>query len=185
MIPAYSPEARGRSERMFSTHQGRLPKELCLAGITEMEEANKYLREHYMPAFNEEFMQPALEEGSAFVGYRGGDIDDILCEQHDRVVGKDNCVEFERLKLQIPQDKVRLHYVKVNVRVHKYPDGGLAIFHGPRLLCRYEADGSPAGIKLSAVEGRKKDGQGRRSEWRRRRATPSAAAPRIVAEYAG
>ena len=67
MIPGYSPEARGRSERMFLTHQGRLPKELILAGITELEEANRYIRERYLPAFNAEFKQPALEEGSAFV----------------------------------------------------------------------------------------------------------------------
>lgn len=75
MIPAYSPEARGRSERMFSTHQARLPRELALLGITAMDEANRYLREHYLPAFNAEFMQPAMEEGSAFVAYVGRDLD--------------------------------------------------------------------------------------------------------------
>ena len=82
---------------MFSTHQGRLPKELALSGITEIKDANRYLRERYLPTFNAEFMQPALEEGSAFVGYLGGDIDDVLCEHHQRVVGNDNCVSFEGL----------------------------------------------------------------------------------------
>ncbi|MEO1767025.1 hypothetical protein V6E02_07360, partial [Thiobacter sp. AK1] len=81
MIPAYSPEARGRSERMFRTHQDRLPKELAAAGITDMAAANRYLREVYLPAFNAEFLQPAQEEGSAFVPWIGGDLDDILCEQ--------------------------------------------------------------------------------------------------------
>jgi len=70
-------------------------------------------------------------------------IDNILCEHHERVVGKDNCVSFERLKLQIPQDRVRMHYVKVKVRVLRYPDGTLAVMHGPRLLARYAADGQP------------------------------------------
>lgn len=119
MIAAYSPEARGRCERMFGTHQERLPKELALAGIKDMKAANLYIREVYLPAFNAEFIQPAMEEGSAFVAYIGTDLDDILCEQHDRVVGKDNYVSFEGLKLQIPQDQYRLHYVKVTDGVGK------------------------------------------------------------------
>ena len=143
MIAAYSPEARGRSERMFRTHQGRLPKELARVGITEdMQVANRYLAEHYRAAFNAEFMQPALAQGSAFVAHLGGALDDILCEHYERVVGKDNCVAFERLRLQIPPDRVRHHYVKVKVRVHRYLDGGLALFHGPRRLARYDAQGT-------------------------------------------
>lgn len=141
MIPAYSPEARGRSERAFATHQARLPKELALAGITTMAAANDYLRDVYRPAFNQEFAQPALEEGSAFVAWGGGNLDDILCEQFERTVGKDNCVRFEGLSLQIPADRHRCHYVKVKVRVHHYLDGALAVFHGPRLLARYDANG--------------------------------------------
>jgi hypothetical protein len=151
MIPAYSPEARGRSERMFRTHQDRLPKELVAAGITEMAAANQYLKDVYRPAFNSEFMQPAMEEGSAFVPYIGTSLDDILCEQHERVVGKDNCVAFEGLKLQIPQDRARYHYVKVKVRVHRYPDGRLGIFHGPRLLARYDANGALEKPKIEAA----------------------------------
>ncbi|HTJ55695.1 MAG TPA: ISNCY family transposase, partial [Nitrosospira sp.] len=92
MIAAYSPEARGRSERMFRTHQERLPRELLLAGITDMAEANRYLKNVYLPAFNAEFMQPAREEGSAFVPWIGGELDDILCERFERTVGNDNCV---------------------------------------------------------------------------------------------
>ena len=149
MIPAYSPEARGRCERMFGTHQGRLPKELALAGIKDMEIANRYVREIYLPAFNAEFMQPAMEEGSAFVAYIGTDLDDILCEQHARTVGKDNCVSFESLKLQIPADRHRLHYVKVTVRVHRYQDGTLAVFHGPRRLAGYSPQGELKEIKVA------------------------------------
>lgn len=141
MIAAYSPEARGRSERAFATHQGRLPKELQLAGITDRIEANRYLREVYRPAFNQEFARPARETGSAFVPFLGGNLDDILCEQYERTVGKDNCVRFEGLVLQIPRDRFRCHYVKAKVRVHRYPDGALAVFHGPRQLARYDAQG--------------------------------------------
>lgn len=141
MIPAYSPEARGRSERAFRTHQDRLPKELKQQGITTMEEANRYLREHYMPAFNAEFKVRAASEVSAFVPYQGNNLDDVLCEQEERVVGKDNCVQFERLKLQIPSDSYRMNYVKVRVRVHRYLQGELAVFHGPRCLARYQSGG--------------------------------------------
>jgi transposase len=147
MIPAYSPEARGRCERMFRTHQERLPKELALAGITEMGAANHYIKDVYLPAFNEEFRQPSMEEGSVFVPYIGTDLDDIVCEQYERVVGKDNCICFEGLKLQIPADQHRLHYVKVTVRVNRYPDGSLAIFHGPRRLACYSPRGDLKEIK--------------------------------------
>jgi len=104
MIAAYSPEARGRSERAFATHQGRIPKELALAGITDMTAANAYLREVYRPAFNAEFVQSSIENGTAFVPFLGGNLDDILCEQFERTVGKDNCVRFEGLTLQVPSD---------------------------------------------------------------------------------
>lgn len=112
LIPAYSPEARGRSERAFRTHHDRLPRELAALGITTMEAANRYLEETYRPAFNAEFRQPAMEEGSAFVPWLGGALDDILCEQFERTVGHDNCVRFEGLALQIPADRYRCHYVK-------------------------------------------------------------------------
>ena len=143
MIAAYSPQARGRSERAFRTHQERLPKELAAAGITDMESANRYLREVYLPACNAEFRQPAMEEGSAFVPLIGRDVADILCEHYERRVGNDNCVSFEGMKLQIPADKHRMHYVKAIVRVHRYPDRSLAVLHGPRCLARYTAQGHP------------------------------------------
>lgn len=144
MIPAYSPEARGRSERAFATHQGRLPRELAAAGITDMAEANRYIAEIYLPAFNAEFAVPAREEGTAFVPWIGGNLDDILCEQIERTVGNDNCVRFENLSLQIPADRHRCNYVKAKVRVHRYANGNLAVFHGPRRL----ADYSPAGMLI-------------------------------------
>lgn len=142
MIAAYSPEARGRSERAFQTHQERLVKELAYYGITTMEAANRYLKEVYMPAFNAEFMEPARETGSAFVSLIcASQIQDILCEQFDRTVGRDNCVSFERLTLQIPANDYRCNYIKVKVKVHRYPDRSLSIFHGPRRLADYHPDG--------------------------------------------
>ncbi len=142
MIAAYSPEARGRSERMFGTHQGRLPEELAAANITTINEANRYLREMYLPAFNAEFKQPAMEKGSAFIPYIGHALDDILCEKYERVVGNDNCIAFEGRTLQIPQDQARHHYVKVKVRVHRYGNGNLGVFHGPRKLAVYDSNGN-------------------------------------------
>lgn len=148
MIPAYSPEARGRSERAFATHQERLPKELALAGITELAAANRYLARKYRPAFNAEFAVPAREPGSAFVPWIGGNLDDILCEQVERTVGHDNCVRYENLFLQLPADRHRCHYVKAKVRVHRYPDGRLAVFHGPRRLADYNPQGKLLKAKI-------------------------------------
>ncbi len=141
MIAAYSPQARGRSERMFRTHQERLPRELALAGITDMAAANGYLVKTYLPAFNLEFMESATEEGSAFVPWIGDGLADILCEQFERTVGNDNCVRFEGLVLQIPADRHRCHYVKAKVRVHRYPNCQLTIYHGPRKLADDDASG--------------------------------------------
>jgi Winged helix-turn helix len=143
MIPAYSPEARGRSERTFGTHQGRLPQELALAGITSMVKANQYLAKVYLPAFNAEFAQPAMEQGSAFVPWIGGSVQDILCEQFERTVSADNCVRFDGMILQIPADQHRCHYVKARVRINRYATGALALFHGPRGLAYFTPDGSP------------------------------------------
>ena len=152
MIPAYSPEARGRSERAFGTHQGRLPRELAAAGIADMESANRYLREVYLPAFNAEFARPAREEGSAFVACADpAALDDILCEIHERVVGRDNCVRFERLALQLPADRRRPHYVKARVKVRRHADGALSVWHGPRKLARYGPGGELLAEELPAA----------------------------------
>jgi transposase len=141
LIPAYSPEARGRSERVFRTLQDRLPKELALAGITDMAGANRYLAESFLPAYNQRFAVAATEPGTAFVPWIGPNLGDMLCVQEERVVANDNTVRYQRRSLQIPPDRHRFHYVKVTVRVHEYPDGTLAVFHGPRCLARYDAEG--------------------------------------------
>ena len=121
LIGAYSPQARGRSERMFGTLQNRLPQELRLAGITSMEEANRFLKEVYLPRHNVCCAVRPENKGSAFVPYAGA-LEDILCIQEERTVGNDNTVRYKNLVLQIPEDRHRHHYVKAKVRVHEYPD---------------------------------------------------------------
>jgi transposase len=142
-IAAYSPEARGRSERMFGTLQDRLPKELADAGINTLEAANRYIAETYLPAHNRRFAVSAAEPGSAFLAWRGEALAEILCHHEDRVVGNDNTVRFARQVLQIPPSPLRPHFVKATVQVRQYPDGRLALFLGPRCIGRYQADGTP------------------------------------------
>jgi len=150
MIPAYSPEARGRSERAFRTHQDRLVKELAQLGITEMESANRYLREEYLPAFNPEFARPPREDRPAFVPLGpGADLDAILCELHERTASRDNCARFEGLRLRLPSDRRRSHYFKARVKVRGHMDGTLSVWQGPRLLARYGADGQWPGEGLA------------------------------------
>jgi hypothetical protein len=94
-----------------------------------------------MPAFNAEFIHSPTEEGTAFVPWVGANLEDILCEHYERTVTADNCVSFEGRTLQIPVNKYRCHYVKVRVKVHRYTDGALALFHGPRKLANYDSQG--------------------------------------------
>jgi hypothetical protein len=142
-IPSYSPQGRGRMERVFGTLQKRLPQELRLARIKTVAAANRYLRERFVPDHNARFAVPAAEPGSAFLPYTGRPLADVLCVQEDRVVGADNCVSFARRSLQIPPQGHRRHYVRATVRVHQYPDGSLAIFDGPRCLARFDPKGEP------------------------------------------
>lgn len=141
MIAGYSPQARGRSERMFGTLQGRLPQELKEAGIVDMEEANEFLLKRFIPAFNEKFAVEAREEGSAFVALLGVGLEDILCLKHPRVVGNDNCVSYKGMRLQIPPVKDRYHFVRAKVMVHEYSDGSMSIYHGKRRVGSYDRDG--------------------------------------------
>ena len=107
-----------------------------------MDAANRCLAHTCMPAFNEEFARQPPEQGSAFVPCKDlGVLDDILCEHHKRNAGKDNCIQFERLALQLPTDRHRRHYIKAKVKVLRYADGTLSVHYGPRRLARYDAKG--------------------------------------------
>ena len=149
-IGAYSPQARGRSERAFQTLQDRLVKELKLAGIVSIEAANAFIREVYLPAHNQRFAVKATEPGSAFTPIPGVGLDEILCVQEERQVGHDNCVSYRTLKLQIPPSPMRPHFVKARVKVHVYPDGSHAVFHGPRCIGRYDENGAIRNAKNAA-----------------------------------
>ena len=141
-IAAYSPQARGRSERAFLTLQDRLPKELALAGITTVAAANRWIAETYIAQHNSAFAVEAEQEGSGFVPDRAGLWREILCVQEERAVGNDNTVKWRGLRLQLPPSRLRPHFVKATVRVHEYPDSSLAVFWGPHRLADYDANGA-------------------------------------------
>ena len=141
-IPAYSPQARGRSERAFLTLQDRLPKELALAGITTVEAANRWLAETYIPEHNARFAVAPEQEGSGFVADPAGLWREILCVQEERTVGADNTIRYRNLRLQLPPSRLRPHFVKATVRVHEYPNGDISIFWGPHRLADFDASGA-------------------------------------------
>ena len=145
LIPAYSPEARGRSERMFGTLQKRLPQELRLAGITDMAGANRFLKEVFLPQHNARFATPAEDrpEGHRLRPLHRRARRHPLHPRGTHRLKRQHGALKPRLALQIPAGRHRRHYVKARVRVHEYPDGTMAVFHGPRCLARYHADGQP------------------------------------------
>ena len=149
-IPSYSPEARGRMERVFGTLQSRLPPELRLAEIATVAAANRYLKERFVPDYNARFAVPPAEAGSAFIPYAGRPLDDILCVQESRQVGRDNCVIWKGRSLQIPPQRHRHHYVRATVRVHEYSSGQLAIFDGPSCLARFDPIGKTIDVSRAA-----------------------------------
>jgi transposase len=145
MIPAYSPQARGRSERNFGTWQGRLPQELRLRGITTAEQANRFLGENYIAAFNGKFRVAAAQPESAFVPASGKDLQRIFAVQQERVVNQDNTVRIANRTLQIEKTKWRGTLAKCRVLVCEHLDGTWSVYYGPHLLGRYASDGVPAG----------------------------------------
>lgn len=152
-IASYSPEARGRSERAFRTLQERLPKEFRLEGITTIATANAWLASHYIGEHNALFAVAAEEEGSAFVADTKGLAPDILCMIEERTVAKDNTVAWNGLRLQLPESRLRPHFVKAKVQVRQYPDGTLAVDLGAHRLARYTSDGAliiPAASSVAA-----------------------------------
>ena len=151
MIPAYSPQARGRSERNFGTWQGRLPQELRLRGITTVEAANRFLREQYIGEFNRRFAIRAAEPGSAFLRCPRRDLDRIFSIQHQRVVNRDNTVEVENRCLQIDKTPWRATLAGCRVTVYEHLDGTLSIGYGPHRVGRYTAAGVPLEEKKSRL----------------------------------
>jgi hypothetical protein len=154
MIPAYSPQARGRSERSFGTWQGRLPQELRLAGCTTLEEANRFLGDRYVAEFNRRFQVAAAQPGSAFVRGSARDLDRVFSLQFERTVNRDNTVSFENRKLQIEPVRWRGTLAGCSVIAHQHLDGTLSLSYGPHCLGRYDASGRPLPRKASTALGR-------------------------------
>jgi transposase len=149
MIPAYSPEARGRSERNFSTWQGRLPQELRLRQLRTLEAANRFLRDDYIAEFNRRFQVAPRQRGNAFVPCRSRDLERIFSLQFDRYVNRDNTVSFQNLSLQIERVRWRATLSGCQVVVHQHLNGTLSLTHGPHCLGRYDAGGAPLPAKAS------------------------------------
>jgi len=143
MIPAYSPQARGRSERNFGTWQGRLPQELRLHGIGNVAEANAFLREHYIAEFNRRFQVPPSQPGSAFTACRRRDLDLIFSLQFERTVNRDNTVSFQNVDLQIERVRWRGTLAGCNIVVHQHLDGNLSLTYGPHRVGQYSTQGVP------------------------------------------
>jgi transposase len=147
MIPAYSPQARGRSERSFGTWQGRLPQELRLAHVTTVEGANQFLREHYIARFNAQFTVPAQEKATAFRRTSRTDLNWIFTVQTERVVAKDNTVAIGDRTWQIDRTRFRHTLAGSTVTIHEHLDGGTSIRFGPHVVGRFTADGKPIDAK--------------------------------------
>src|ERR1700722_840937 len=143
MIPAYSPEARGRSERNFSTWQGRLPQELRLRQLRTLEAANRFLRGDYIAEFNRRFQVAPRQRGNAFVPCRSRDLERVFSLQFERSVNRDNTVSFQNLSLQIERVRWRATLAGCQVVVHQHLDGSLSLSYGPHCLGRYDATGAP------------------------------------------
>jgi transposase len=155
MIAAYSPQARGRSERSFGTWQGRLPQELRLAEITTAEGANQFLRERYIGQFNAQFAVAASEKGTAFRRTSRSDLDWIFTVQNERVVAKDNTVTMGNQSWQLDKSRFRHSLAGSTVTIHEHLDGTVSIRFGPHVVGRFETDGS---VRTTGKERRGKGG---------------------------
>jgi len=156
MIAAYSPQARGRSERSFGTWQKRLPQELRLAGITTLEGANTFLRERYIGEFNAKFSVPAEEKGTAFRRTGRSDLNWIFSVQTERVVDKDNTVAIGERSWQIDKTQFRNTLARSTVTIHEHLDGTVSIRFGPHVVGRY----SSTGEKLTSATPKQRRGKG-------------------------
>lgn len=143
MIPAYSPQARGRMERNYGTWQGRLPQELRIRGITAVEAANGFLRQEYIGEFNRRFAVAATQKGTAFVRSHRKDLDWVFSLQHERTVSQDNIVALDNRLFQIEKTRWRNTPAGANVIVHEHLDGRVSIRYGPHLVAEYAPEQVP------------------------------------------
>jgi transposase len=137
MIAAYSPQARGRMERSYGTWQGRLPQELRLRGISDLERANEFLRCEYIAEFNRKFAVAAAQKGSAFVRSRRKDFDWIFSVQHERTVNQDNTILLDNRIFQLEKTRWRNTLAGQTVVVHEHLDDRVSIRYGPHVIAQY------------------------------------------------
>jgi hypothetical protein len=140
-IGAYSPQARGRGERINRTLQDRLVNELRVAGITTVAAANEYLRQHFIPDYNACFSGPPADPRPAFVALGDADLDQLLCEEEARVVGQDNVVTFDGVALQLAKQPDRPTCARLHVTVRRHLDGTHTVWRGPVCLGRFDSAG--------------------------------------------
>lgn len=142
LIPAFSPQARGRSERMFKTLQGRLPQELRLAGVKTMQEANGYIRKKLLPKYRKKFAVQAEVKGTAFVPVSDHfDLNKVFSIQNERMVANDNTISYKNMKLQVEKNKLRISFAKCRVTVYEHLDGTISVGYGPHTIDRYDKNG--------------------------------------------
>jgi hypothetical protein len=141
-IGAYSPQARGRGERLNRTLQDRLVNELRVAGIATLEAANRYLRERFIPEYNAQFTRPPADPTSAFVALGEVDLDQILCEEAERTVAPDNIVTFDTVGLQLSKQPGRPTCAGLRVIVRRHLDGRFTVWRGPTCVGRFAPDGT-------------------------------------------
>jgi transposase len=144
MIPAYSPQARGRMERSYRTWQGRLPQELRIRNIRTVEEANRFLREQYRAEFNRRFAVPAAAKGSAFVRTRRKDLEWVFSIQHERTVNGDNTITLDNRVLQIERTRWRNTLAGCKVTVYEHLNGAILVRFGPHEVARFAPGDWPA-----------------------------------------
>jgi len=147
-IPSYCPQGRGRMERFFGSWQGRLPQELGRAGITTVAEANRYIREKFLPWHRRHWTEAAQESTTAFVPCANTDLDGIFCVQQERSVAADNTVTVGALRLQIAPQSRRWSYAKCRVKVCQHLDGRWSVRYGPHILGWYSSKGQTVDGKL-------------------------------------
>jgi len=182
MIPGYSPQARGRSERWNGTWQGRLVAELRLAGIDNLAAANRYVSQVFLPGLNRQFTQEAAEPGSAFVGAQGADLERIFALRHDgRLVANDNTVRVNNLSLQLEKSRFREHFAKCRVDVFEHLDATYTVVWSKRVIGRYDAQGQALGINPGGQppdpRGLSPGGPGKRSKMGRGKPSASPSSP--------
>jgi transposase len=149
MIPAYSPEARGRSERLFGTWQNRLPKELKLHNIKTIPDANRYILEVFLPWYKNNLVKTPPQKGSAFTPYRGKNLDLIFSIKEQRTVNCDNTVQWNNRFLQIQPSNFRISFAKCKVLVHEHLDGNISVVYGPHVIGRFDSQGNALKGKIN------------------------------------